>query len=169
MLIRKDFIRKIFQEWDGHILYDWWIAVNAHLNHGLTCVDQPLNWHRPHEGSAIHQLNRKYGAHIRQNPTWEPYIYGLRVYRRQQRLETWQFFYGYICRKTAGQPRLALSHRLSRLLTRKDPVSLFRLCLTCMLHKQTIYYNPRQKGLISWVRAFFYPMIRAYGNTYFRL
>lgn len=36
MLIRKDFIRKIFQEWDGHILYDWWIAVNAHLNHGLT-------------------------------------------------------------------------------------------------------------------------------------
>ena len=49
MLIRKDFIRKIFQEWDGHILYDWWIAVNAHLNHGLTCVDQPLNWHRPHE------------------------------------------------------------------------------------------------------------------------
>lgn len=169
MLIRKDFIRRIFQEWDGHILYDWWIAVNAHLNHGLTCVDQPLNWHRPHEGSAIHQLNRKYGAHIRQNPTWEPYIYGFRDYRRQQRLETWQFFYGYICRKTAGQPRLALSHRLSRLLTRKDPVSLFRLCLTCMLHKQTIYYNPRQKGLISWVRAFFYPMIRAYGNTYFRL
>lgn len=55
------------------------------------------------------------------------------------------------------------------MLTRKDPVSLFRLCLTCMLHKQTIYYNPRQKGLISWVRAFFYPMIRAYGNTYFRL
>lgn len=69
MLIRKDFIRRISQEWDGHILYDWWIAVNAHLNHGLTCVDQPLNWHRPHEGSAIHQLNRKYGAHIRQNPT----------------------------------------------------------------------------------------------------
>ena len=42
MLIRKDFIRRISQEWDGHILYDWWIAVNAHLNHGLTCVDQPL-------------------------------------------------------------------------------------------------------------------------------
>ena len=74
-----------------------------------------------------------------------------------------------VCHLNRGFVRGALSHRLSRLLTRKDPVSLFRLCLTCMLHKQTIYYNPRQKGLISWVRAFFYPMIRAYGNTYFRL
>lgn len=31
MLLTRDFIRQVFTEWDGHILYDWWLSVNAQL------------------------------------------------------------------------------------------------------------------------------------------
>lgn len=168
MLIKKDFAHHIFRAWDGHILYDWWISVNAHLYHGITCVEEPLNWHRPHNASAITKLNAQYAPYLVKKPTWQPYIIGFRKYRALQKLDTWQFFYRYI-HKHADPVKQHLAYQLSELLFRRDLFSLLRLCLLCMRHKDTVYFNPNQKGFMSYIRSFCYPMIRAYGNTYFYL
>lgn len=168
MLVRSDFARRIFQSWDGHILYDWWISVNAHLNRGMICVDEALNWHRPHQGSAITRLNAQYASYMVHKPTWQPYITGFVQYRRLQKLDTWKFFYRYIREHTNGESH-ALAHRICGLLLKTDAISLLQLCCLCMKHKEKIYFNPQQKGLMSYVRSFFYPMIRSYGNTYFYL
>lgn len=168
MLLTRNFIQQVFTEWDGHILYDWWLSVNAQLGKGIVCVNEPLNWHRPHQGSAINRLNAQYAAYLVKKPTWQPYVYGFRKFREQQQLTTWQFFYGYIYRHTS-KDKHALAHQLSGLLLKRDPISLCRLCLLCMRFKHLIYFYPQQKGMISYVRSFCYPMIRAYGNTYFYL
>lgn len=168
MLIRSEFAREIFQAWDGHILYDWWIAVNAHLNRGLVRVDEALNWHRPHQGSAITRLNARYASYMVQKPTWQPYVTGFTQYRRLQKLDTWKFFYRHIYEHTEGKQH-ALAHQICGLLLKTDPLSLLRLCSLCMKHKEKVYFNPNQKGMMSYVRSFFYPMIRSYGNTYFYL
>lgn len=118
MLLTRDFIRQVFTEWDGHILYDWWLSVNAQLGKGIACVNEPLNWHRPHQGSAINRLNAQYAAYLVKKPTWQPYVYGFRKFREQQRLTTWQFFYSYIHRHTSKDQQ-SLSHRLSGLLLKK--------------------------------------------------
>lgn len=168
MLIKREFIHKIFTDWDGHIVYDWWLSVNAHLNNGISCVAEPLNWHRPHKNSAITRLNAQYAPYLEKKPTWQPYIIGFQKYRALQKLETWQFFYHYIHQRTNPKSQ-KLAHQLSGLLIKKDLLSLLRLCCLCMRHKKTIYFNPNQQGIMSYFRSFFYPMIRAYGNTYFYL
>lgn len=168
MLIRRDFLQDVFAQWDGHIVYDWWLSVNAHLGRGIVCVDRPLNWHRPHNASAMTRLKERYASHIPPKPTWQPYVYGIRKYREQQLLPTWKFFYGYIERRTSD-PKFALPHALCHLMLKRDVLSFLRLCRLCMKYKQHIYFYPRQKGIASYVRAFFYPAIRAYGNTYFYL
>lgn len=168
MLLRSDFVKYTFEHWDGHILYDWWLSVNAHLRKGIVCVNTPLNWHRPHNQSAITKLNAQYASYLTSKPTWQPYIIGFRKFREQQLLPSWKFFYGYICQQTETD-RFPLAHKLSKLLLKRNLISLFCLCFLCMKHKRTIYFTPNQKGLMSYVRAFFYPMIRAYGNTYFYL
>lgn len=168
MLLTREFVHRAFSLWDGHILYDWWLSVNAHLGNGIACVNEALNWHRPHQGSAIHKLNAQYASYLVKKPTWQPYLYGFKKFRKQQHLATWNFFYGYIHQQT-NPHKQALAHRLSGLLLKKDLWSLFQLCSLCMRFKRLIYFYPQQKGLISYVRSFCYPMIRAYGNTYFYL
>ena len=168
MLLSRNFIQQVFTQWDGHILYDWWLSINAQLGKGIACVNEPLNWHRPHQGSAINQLNAQYAAYLTRKPTWQPYIYGFMKFREQQRLTTWHFFYSYIHQHT-GADKPPLTYRLRGLLLKKNLWSLFQLCMLCMRFKHLIYFYPQQKGLISYLRSFCYPMIRAYGNTYFYL
>ena len=64
MLIRRDFLQDVFAQWDGHIVYDWWLSLNAHLGRGIVCVDRPLNWHRPHNASAMTRLKERYASHM---------------------------------------------------------------------------------------------------------
>lgn len=168
MLLRTDFAQKCFEAWDGHIIYDWWLSVNALLNHGMVCVEKPLNWHRPHQGSAIEKLTRQYAPYTAKQSAWKPYIVGYKKYKELQKLPTWQFFYGYL-NKNTGPDKFPLAHKISGLLLRDDFLSLLRLCYLCMRHKNTVYFNPAQKGFMSYIRSFCYPMIRSYGNTYFYL
>lgn len=168
MLMRTDFVRDIFSVWDGHIVYDWWISVNAQLGRGIVRVDEALNWHRPHSASAITKLNARYAAYMVNHPTWQPYLMGYVQYKRLQKLPTWQFLYHYVLERT-DRPSCQLAHKLCRLLLKKDFFSLFRLCCLCMRHKKQVYFDPEQTGVMSYVRSFFYPMIRSYGNTYFYL
>ena len=55
MLIRRDFLQRP-DTWSGdRIVYDWSIAINAWFfrpPHAIVRVDEPLNWHRSHDGEA---------------------------------------------------------------------------------------------------------------------
>ena len=167
MLLRNSFLRSL-PFWNEHILYDWWLTLHAHLQKGLVKVDTPLNWHRPHQGSAMTTLLNKHVPRHIDHPTYQPYLYGLSNLRRLQNKSAFRNFYGYIHQQTTD-PRFHLVHKLSGLLLKKDLFSLLQLCFICLKHKKTIYYSPNQKGLMSYVRAFFYPFIYAYSNIYFEL
>lgn len=167
MLIRNTFIRNL-PVWNEHILYDWWLSMHAHLQKGLVKVDIPLNWHRPHQASAMTSLLNKHAGKRISKPTYQPYLYGISNLRSLQNKDAFRNFYTYIYKQT-GDHRFRLVHKLSGLLLKKDLFSLFRLCTLCLKHKKTIYYYPHQKGAMSYVRAFFYPFIYAYSNVYFEL
>lgn len=168
MLLRTDFAKACFQKWDGHIMYDWWLSINGHLHRGIICVHEALNWHRPHQGSAIAELTKHYGPQTSKCSAWKPYLIGYKKYKQLQQLSTWKFFYSYLHQNTSMQ-KFPLTHEMSGLLLKKDPISLFRLCYLCMRNKRSVYFTPEQKGFMSYIRSFCYPMIRAYSNTYFYL
>lgn len=167
MLIRNSFFKSL-PYWNEHILYDWWLSIHAHLGRGIVKVDIPLNWHRPHQSSAITSLMKKYASQRIPRPTYQPYLYGIANLRQLQSKKSFQEFYSYIYQQANG-PRYHLVRRISSLLLKKDSISLLQLCFLCLKHKKTIYYYPDQKGIMSYVRAFFYPFIYAYSNVYFEL
>lgn len=168
MLLRTTFAKSCFEKWDGHIIYDWWLSINAHLYNGIVCVPESLNWHRPHQGSAIEKLTQNYAPDTTRHTAWKPYIIGYKKYKELQQLPTWQFFYTYLYKNT-GPDKFSLVHQICGLLLKNDLFSLIRLCYLCMHHKDLIYFTPGQKGLMGHIRSFCYPMIRSYGNTYFYL
>lgn len=55
MLIRRDFLQ-CPDSWSGDsIVYDWSIAINVYFfrpPHAIARIDEPLNWHRSHDGEA---------------------------------------------------------------------------------------------------------------------
>lgn len=163
MLIEKKFAHNIFTNWSILIIYDWWITINAHLNNGIICIKAPLNWHRPHSNSAVtlHLKERNKSFIIR--PTWEPYIYGYRYYRKLQHLSVWTSLYTYIIHKTNYPP----AYSISKLFLKKDFISHIHLCWLCLKNRKALGYTKR--GIMSYIRGFFYPSIRAYGNTTFSL
>lgn len=88
MLIRRDFLQRP-NTWSGdRIVYDWSIAINAWFfrpPHAIVRVDEPLNWHRSHDGEAALLQNIAVCGRQRK-ATWQPYAYGLRNYRALLRL-----------------------------------------------------------------------------------
>lgn len=166
MLLEKQFAQSIFHNWDNHTIYDWWITINAHLNKGIICSNEQLLWHRPHTNSTIAKHMAKYNIPTNSKHTWKPYVYGYFSYRELQQLSTWKSFYTFIYQNTSTL-KYPLTHTLSNLLLKRDLISLLKLCGLCLKHKNTIYYNPNQKGLMSYIRGFFYPFIKSYGNTDF--
>ena len=88
MLIRRDFLQRP-DTWSGdRIVYDWSIAINAWFfrpPHAIVRVDEPLNWHRSHDGEAALLQNIAVCGRQRK-ATWQPYAYGLRNYRALLRL-----------------------------------------------------------------------------------
>ena len=153
MLIRRDFLQRP-DTWSGdRIVYDWSIAINAWFfrpPHAIVRVDEPLNWHRSHDGEAALLQNIAVCGRQRK-ATWQPYAYGLRNYRALQRKPAWQMLYTHIAQATAGRPDLALPHRMASLMLRPGLPALLRLCL-------------RHRGAI---RGFFYPFIFAWHCSQF--
>lgn len=165
MLTEKDFVQETISKWDNSINYDWWIAINAHLYQGIICVNEPLNWHRPHNKSAITLHLYKYDKTSKEK-RWQPYIYGYRAYKRLQQLQNWKVLYTYINKKTSPHNH-SLIHTLSKLLLQDNPISTFKLCYLCLVHRNVIYYSQNKNSLFNYLRSFCWPFIRSYKNVSF--
>jgi len=161
MLIDKEFVQNFFTNWSIHIVYDWWIVINAYLSNGIICVNTPLNWHRPHSNSAITLEFKERNKSFAIKPSWQPYIYGYKHYRKLQQLPVWTSLYTYIVNKTNYPP----VYNITKLLLRKDFISFLHLSWLCLKSRKTLGYSGR--GIMTYIRAFFYPLIRAYGNINF--
>lgn len=164
MLLRRAFLDEEWA-WNDGFYYDWWFLVNAHLRgRGVAHVAEPLNWHRPHAGSAIATMNRERGGRRRGASAWRPYVQGWADLRRMRRQPAWQMFYRYIAAHATAE-RFALVRRMARLMLRQR--GLLPLCLLCHAHRAEVY--PGCSGLRQRLRAFCRPAIYAYGNTAFNL
>lgn len=162
MLLRRDFIQTE-EYWIDGINYDWSLGICAQLHRGIVMIDKPLNLHRTNQESACSVDMRKHGVKADQRPTWQPYAYGIRNYRRLQKKPVWKRLYTYIYDNTASE-RHAVAHRMSGLMLRGDLLSLLRLCIICLKRGDSIYYSKGQKGLMGAIRKFAYPLIFSYNN-----
>ena len=162
MLFRRDFIQTE-EYWIEGINYDWSLAICAQLHRGIVMIDEPLNLHRTNQESACSVDMRKHGVSADQRPTWQPYVYGIRNYRRLQKKPVWKRLYTYIYDNTTLE-RHAVAHRMSRLMLHGGLLSLFKLCLICLKYGDSIYYSKGQKGMRGAIRKFAYPLIFSYNN-----
>lgn len=168
MLLERTFAQTDLY-WIDHIHYDWSLAINAQLRHGIVMVNEPLNWHRAHEASACAVEQQELAQPQPQKPSaLAPYLHGYANYRRLQKKDNWRALYIYVFMRTKDR-RFQLPHRMCRYLLSSNPVSLFKLCLICFRHRQTIYYSKNIKGLRGAIRGFFYPFIFAYNNVQYDL
>ena len=154
MLCRRDFIQNE-DCWIPSIWYDWSLSIFAYLNRGVAVVDEPLNWHRQHEGEVTIGKGEK-GNII------TPYIKGYHHFRQLQQDDNWQLVYSFVYRQTTEKAPLV--HRICHLLLKNDSWSLFRLCCLCWKHREIIYNTNNTHGLMGSLRGFFFPMLYAYTN-----
>ena len=166
MLLKREFIRRI--EWNNFINYDWWIAVCAALENNIVCVNQPLNWHRKHEMSAIELLRKKYlPTGGKKRKAYQPYLYGAAALKQLKQKESWKYLYSYI-ESHSPEERNSVAHKLANLLQRTDASALLQLCFCCLWNRKKIYPGASlQKSPVLLLRSFFYPFIFAYRNTNF--
>lgn len=167
MLLRRDFIQNK-NNWISYIHYDWSLAINAQLSRGIIRIDEPLNWHRSHEGSAIDEEQKRFHKEFNKKLTWQPYIYGWKNYFELQRKTNWQKLYTFIYNRTS-QDKQPLAHEMSRLMLKKGIIPLLHLCWLCMIHRSSIYWNGNAKGLLGRIRSFAYPLIFTVNNVQFDL
>ena len=167
MLLERHFAQDQ-SHWLGYIPYDWSLAIQAQLHHGIVRIEKPLNWHRTHQESTVAVEQKKFHKEFDHKLTYQPYLYGLRNYRALQQKESWNLLYKYIYDSTSNsfQP---LAHTMSGLMLKKSIFALLHLCYLCMKHRHTIYYNNNAKGLSGIIRSFFYPFIFSYNNIQFDL
>ena len=163
MLLRREFIQTS-EYWIDKIMYDWSLAICAQLHGGIAFVDEPLNWHRTNEESACHVELKRYGKQVAVHPTYQPYLYGIRNFRRLQKKPNWQRLYTFIYEHTEEE-RFRLAHRMTRCMLSHRLVSLLQLCWLCMRHGDSVYYRKNAKGIMGKVRSFCYPLIFSYNNV----
>ena len=168
MLLEKKFAHGVISKWNAQIIYDWWFSINAHLHKGIICINEPLNWHRPHNNSIISLCLAKNNIDLTLKQTWQSYIYGYKAYRKLQQLPNWNFLYRHTFNNTSPSSN-PLIHILSNLLLKKNIPSLFYLCWLCLLNRDTINPCKKNKSFIYLLRSFFCPLIRAYTNKVFYL
>ena len=162
MLVRRSFLLRE-DAWNDGFYYDWWFLVTAHLRgNGVAHVAEPLNWHRPHEASAIARLRQHNSWRHTQHPTWQPYLLGWADLHRMRRQRAWRDFYSYVESNTSPT-HFPLVHRLCHCL--RHPWRTPELCCICLHHRAEVY--PSCSGWKQMLRAFFRPAIYAYGNTAF--
>lgn len=167
MLLKRAFVQNP-NNWMNYIHYDWSLAINAQLQNGIVRIDEPLNWHRTHQQSAIASEQRKFGKEFNKKLTYQPYLYGLKNYHRYQQKPHWQTLYNYIHTHTSPQHH-PVAHQMSGLMLAKGPVALFKLCCLSLQHRQHIYWNGNAKGFMGGVRSFAYPLIFIYNNVQYDL
>lgn len=170
MLIRRQFLQRE-DIWIDKFFYDWSIAINAYFygTEAIVRVDEPLNWHRSHENEAALKQHLNLFPESNIKPTYQPYLYGLKNYRRLQQKPTWKKFYTYVCNHSNPR-RYALQHKMATLMLSNSLLSLLKLCWLCMKHRQTIYpVQERARGIRGMIRGFFYPFIFSYRCSDFDL
>lgn len=86
MLMRRDFLQRDVV-WMPHFFYDWSIAVNAYFygSRSVTRIEEPLDWHRSHDGEAALKQSLAVMPALKKRPTWQPYVKGLKAYRQLQK------------------------------------------------------------------------------------
>lgn len=154
--------------WNPLLPYDWSLEINAALNNGICCVDEPLNWHRSHDEETGSLLKRKYiggEKHV----SYQPYLYGWKNYRSLQKDPVWNPLYSFLYSKTKGKTKYKRVHTMTSYMLSRSPLSLVWLCWSCMLHRDIIYPQKTIKGFMGIVRGFFYPFIFAYNNYQYKL
>lgn len=163
MLLKRAFVQDK-RNWIDYIYYDWGLAINAQLHGGIVRVDEALNFHRTHDDSAFAQEVSSHGVNRTPTAAIAPYLHGVCNYRRLQRKPNWNRLYTYIYEHSNTQ-RLRLIHTISGLMLSRNPFALLRLCLICLRHRHTIYFNEGAHGLMGLVRGFCWPLIFAYNNV----
>lgn len=167
MLFQRDFVQKK-ENWISYIHYDWSLAINAQLGNGIIRIDEPLNWHRSHVGSAIDAEQKHFNKEFKKKLTWQPYVYGWRYYRELQRKDNWTRLYTFIHDNTS-KDKQPLAHKMSGLMLKHGLLPLLHLCWLCMKHRDSIYWNGNAKGLMGKIRSFAYPLIFTVNNVQYDL
>lgn len=170
MLLRREFAQ-LDGIWFDFVVYDWGLLLTAYFvgDHAVAWVDEPLNWHRDHEGEAYAKRRLQSGESTVQTGQgkYAAYLHGLRHYRRVQALPAWKRFYTYIYEHTA-RPEYRVEHRMARCLLSPGLLPLLRLCLICLRYRHETYCKAnRVHGLVGLLRGFFQPLIFAYNNHSF--
>lgn len=163
MLFRREFIQTS-EYWIDKINYDWSLAICAQLHRGIVMVDRPLNLHRTNDESACSVNLKEHGVKADARPTWQPYVYGIKNFRRLQQKPNWKRLYTYVYNHTTA-PEHAVAHRMADYMLRSDLLSLIKLCSICLKYGDHIYYRKGQKGVMGAIRKFCYPLIFAYNNV----
>ena len=163
MLLRREFIQTD-EYWIDKINYDWSLGICAQLHRGIVMIDEPLNLHRTNQDSACSVALKEHGVNADEHPTWQPYVYGIRNFRRLQKKPNWTRLYTYVYEHTDDKVH-AVAHRMSGYMLHGNLWSLVKLCTVCLKYGDRIYYRKGQKGLMGIVRKFCYPLIFSYNNV----
>lgn len=156
MLVRKSLIDHL-TDWDDTILYDWWLAANAHLHDGVCRCEQVLTFHRLHSGSAMKSY------HAAKAKAYLPYLEGYVSFRHLQKNKSWQFFYQHLYHHSRERNQLATANHIVEVMLKTDIFSFITLCFLSMKYREVLM--PRQG--VNRFRAFFYPCFYAHHNTCF--
>ena len=162
MLLRREFVQTE-EYWLPNIIYEWSLSICAQMHGGIVKVEEPLNWHRITLTSASIEEMKEAGISPDEHPTYQPYLYGIRNYRRLQKLPNWRMLYGYIYKNTR-EKRFALAHQMTGLMLHRSLMALFCLCRLCLKHGDQIFNGKNRKGILDKIRAFFYPLTFSYNN-----
>jgi len=153
MLCRREFVQNV-ENWQGDEYYDKSLTIHALIGGSVVKVGEALNFHRRLSSSVTYAPVPAV--------TWQPYVYGWRIYRQWQNHPPYRNMHAYFYEKTTDTPHTTANDML-RLMLRHDLPSLLRLCLLCMKHRSDTYPTPPANGLKGMLRAFFMPLFVAYG------
>ena len=165
MLMRREYAQDT-RNWLNYMSHDFGLGAFAHFENGVTKVNEPLNWHRSHEGQASAKKHITTAPDGRKSSSTEgiidlfkPYIFGYKYYRKLQNHQNFIRFYETICERSNG--RNELCHIISKLLLSPGFFPLIKLCFLCMTHRDTIYPT-KTKRIMGYIRGFFFPFIHSY-------
>lgn len=167
MLIRRDFVQRD-DVWIPRTYYDHSLAIHAQMGRGIVRVDEPLNWHRSHLQSSATQQRAAYYK-VGERPTWQPYVFGLKEYRKMQQNDNWQRFYRAIYEGTKGMKH-RVAHKMVSLMLKPGILPLLQLGCICVKYRHEVYpTSGNPNGWRGFIRAFFTPFIVFYHNSTFDL
>ncbi len=166
MLLKRSFVERLADWGNTSFYYDWWLAMNAALEDSIVKCNEPLVWHRLHEGSEIVTTGKKL-SRIKGQSVVAPYVLGIPYFFKLRKARSWQCFYRNMENKTSEDHHPEL-HEIVRLFRTKNPFGIFRLCMLCMKQRERIYPHPHHtKGFLFALRGFFAPFICLYYNLQF--